>query len=63
MQLALGTDPVGVIAPVNAAQVHGGHLHAEIGVLVFRLPLLAQVQQFPHRLVQAFQGITAQAGV
>ncbi|MNO64770.1 hypothetical protein D3C76_555070 [compost metagenome] len=62
-QGALAADTVGVVAAVDAAEVHGRGRYGELRVAVGLLPLLAQAHQLAHHRVHGLHGAAAQAWV
>ncbi|GBH13950.1 Zn-dependent oligopeptidase [Pseudomonas syringae pv. actinidiae] len=63
LQRTLTTDPVRVVAAMNAAQVQGRLRHRELRIAVFKLPLRAQALEFADRVVHRLQRAVAQARV
>ncbi|MCY1177815.1 hypothetical protein D9M73_181390 [compost metagenome] len=63
LQRALTTNPVGVVAAMDAAEVQGWLRHTELRVAVLLLPLAAQCHQLADSTVHGLQGTVAQARV
>ena len=63
LQFGMAADAVRVVAGVQAAQIHGGHLDLEQRALVAVGKLLAKADQLGHHRVHGVQGAAAQGRI